>query len=1091
MLKILINNGDGLGPVDYTRYVIPSSIEMDDSINTPTLLSFSLSNIDSVFKPPVRSAYVQWVNTVSPLALTGQLVYTGFITNNSEFKYQGLTQAAGYTGAALPGPYAQGGPYFQNYEIDVKVTSDEYLLNIKAVPFIAAYVNQTMGQILKNIATVLAPGYFDLTNIQDGDLVPYFAYDPTSKWSDVAKTFADTAQFRYHALGKKLYFTPYGDVPLGIIYDETSQRQAQFVPSGLETGILAVPLVNDALVIGDVEPQQFHDDYFCGDGFTGNFPLKYNMFQGSTNLLLQDDWTENQFNQSLWFVQDLSGQFVLAGALNDIGTGSEGPLGQAYILGQSGVELGGHVVLQHGEFQFNDHSTGIVGGIYNTEATLSGANCIAGFQISCSASVTVTASGADGIIMQPILSGAQVGAAVTSVHNHHYVLQTTISAKEAFRYQQVYRSLAGTPFGNYYISALGDVTYTITDIDLGQAYNIATLNNPFVPAYIPVVTKYTAFSVPLPEFCAYVILNSGGVDPNYSPPVVGGFGALNLDVNYSMIYKPPQANLYVKSLTGAQPTNSLALTGGQLPPYDPEDPLADEDTFPVGPYVHYAMGFGLDYDLTGTITQGGDYATLEFYSPLKIPGVGARVKLQGWQAGNAVARVQDPVSIAREAAIVGDNGLRSAIINDIKPAPRTSYDCDLAAQATIEDREMVQYQGTYQLESSFWDPTQDIPRSGRFLNVTAPGRGISGQQFLVREVTTTVLEMRSQLMLFNISYGQDLYLDKLLRRFIAQPEGTTGVLQANDTALAPNPQQLPAPETPFNTYLGNLPNAQAVLITGTQVVLDLGSTPVTGVEIRRSDTGWASNAQNLITVATTREITLPRSIWDQTWFLRQVNGAQTSRFTRVIRVNYPMVPLPPSSVAVSFGSAVTSPTGTQGITNPQVTVALPTSFDRNIYGVQIEQPLANLFPPGVACANSTFTGDSRTVTFTGLDQFGNYVTDTITLDGTVTICGTVVFSVLLSADVEGSPFGGPLEIITDSLPDASWEEFYSVNFQATGGNPPYMWSVVAGTLPPGLSLASDGTFSGTPTTPGTYDFTVKVQDSLFGEHRRRVIMRLG
>src|SRR5699024_6549409 len=36
------------------------------------------------------------------------------------------------------------------------------------------------------------------------------------------------------------------------------------------------------------------------------------------------------------------------------------------------------------------------------------------------------------------------------------------------------------------------------------------------------------------------------------------------------------------------------------------------------------------------------------------------------------------------------------------------------------------------------------------------------------------------------------------------------------------------------------------------------------------------------------------------------------------------------------------------------------------------------------------------------------------------------------------------------------------------------WSLVSGTLPPGVRLNSDGTFSGTPSAAGTYPITVKV-----------------
>lgn len=42
---------------------------------------------------------------------------------------------------------------------------------------------------------------------------------------------------------------------------------------------------------------------------------------------------------------------------------------------------------------------------------------------------------------------------------------------------------------------------------------------------------------------------------------------------------------------------------------------------------------------------------------------------------------------------------------------------------------------------------------------------------------------------------------------------------------------------------------------------------------------------------------------------------------------------------------------------------------------------------------------------------------------------------------------------------------------------PYTFSLVSGSLPPGLTLGSDGIISGTPTTEGTYTFSIKITDS--------------
>jgi len=52
-----------------------------------------------------------------------------------------------------------------------------------------------------------------------------------------------------------------------------------------------------------------------------------------------------------------------------------------------------------------------------------------------------------------------------------------------------------------------------------------------------------------------------------------------------------------------------------------------------------------------------------------------------------------------------------------------------------------------------------------------------------------------------------------------------------------------------------------------------------------------------------------------------------------------------------------------------------------------------------------------------------------------------------------------------------------VALSATGGVQPYTWSVVSGALPNGLSIGSDGTVSGTPSSAGTFAFTIQAADS--------------
>ena len=76
--------------------------------------------------------------------------------------------------------------------------------------------------------------------------------------------------------------------------------------------------------------------------------------------------------------------------------------------------------------------------------------------------------------------------------------------------------------------------------------------------------------------------------------------------------------------------------------------------------------------------------------------------------------------------------------------------------------------------------------------------------------------------------------------------------------------------------------------------------------------------------------------------------------------------------------------------------------------------------------------------------------------------------------------GGALAISSGSpLPNASLNTSYSQALTATGGTTPYAWTLVdgQGSLPAGLTLSAAGVISGSPTAPGTSNFTVQVADA--------------
>ena len=74
-----------------------------------------------------------------------------------------------------------------------------------------------------------------------------------------------------------------------------------------------------------------------------------------------------------------------------------------------------------------------------------------------------------------------------------------------------------------------------------------------------------------------------------------------------------------------------------------------------------------------------------------------------------------------------------------------------------------------------------------------------------------------------------------------------------------------------------------------------------------------------------------------------------------------------------------------------------------------------------------------------------------------------------------------LSIQQHSLEPTALNQPYRAKLSAEGGGT-QMWSVESGTLPPGISLAADGTLAGTATTPGHFTFVVKVTDRAWDEY---------
>lgn len=113
------------------------------------------------------------------------------------------------------------------------------------------------------------------------------------------------------------------------------------------------------------------------------------------------------------------------------------------------------------------------------------------------------------------------------------------------------------------------------------------------------------------------------------------------------------------------------------------------------------------------------------------------------------------------------------------------------------------------------------------------------------------------------------------------------------------------------------------------------------------------------------------------------------------------------------------------------------------------------------------------------------------ISGTATETGSFNFTITATDQSTGSgPYigsraysvsvGSPNFTLTPPTLSAPAGQAYTGSFAAGGGTAPYTYSRAAGTLPTGLTLAADGTLSGTPTATGTFNFTIRAQDSTTG-----------
>jgi hypothetical protein len=156
------------------------------------------------------------------------------------------------------------------------------------------------------------------------------------------------------------------------------------------------------------------------------------------------------------------------------------------------------------------------------------------------------------------------------------------------------------------------------------------------------------------------------------------------------------------------------------------------------------------------------------------------------------------------------------------------------------------------------------------------------------------------------------------------------------------------------------------------------------------------------------------------------------------------------------------------VTNPAVTTGT------------VGTPFSQTFTQSGGIGATTFSLASGSLP-TGLSLGANGV-----LSGTPTQSGSFAITVK-ATDSNGCSGTGPTytlviscQTITVTNPGVTTGSVgtpFSQTFTQSGGIGAVTFSVASGSLPPGLTLAANGTLSGTPTTPGAFTFTVRATDA--------------
>ena len=466
-MKLLIDNLDGLGLQDYTAFVDSSkSPTLLRKLNSPAELKFGLvAGTGDLVVPAIGGR-------VSLTLSNGNDLFTGYIVQTPTYQYLG---------------WAADGLVYR-YQVDA--LSDVMLMDQKAPPPHPPFVDRNAGDAFDQLTAEALPGWFDVSGVEAADPIPYYSVNPAKKWTASAAEIALSARCSYRDDNSKLFFAPLAANTYAL-----AENTATFSPGDLQLQSVN-RLVNDLTILGPLEPSAHVKDYFCGDGYTTYFYMSQKPFTRSSQVALYNrtilDEIYTELDPTHWTVTDPLGVITVSNGQLQV-AGGTGTDGQTLLNFIEQMELGGAMMLEHGDVVFNAASNGVIGGLYAGAVSI--ANCLAGFRI--------TPLG-DYCNIQALVGGTVTGTPLATQAGHHYVFTTLLYPTEVYRMQQVFHSSlypSGSPRGGEAVACDVRVVLEVQDIDptnpATQIARATVLFDDIIPD--------------APGFCTYALINAGNI----------------------------------------------------------------------------------------------------------------------------------------------------------------------------------------------------------------------------------------------------------------------------------------------------------------------------------------------------------------------------------------------------------------------------------------------------------------------------------------------------------------------------------------------------------------------------------------------------